>query len=106
MRRMISFAPVAHGTINVADNRFVLDNKLEEGFYLITIDESTYGQSCSCFLKITSSQYNNSTPFVSYEDSDRPSVILSHYSGEPNYLNLGTPDSMPAGSTVEVIRIA
>lgn len=106
MRRMISFTPVAHGTINVADNRFVLDNKLEEGFYLININESTYGQTATCFLKIGSNPYSNSTAFVSFEDSDRQAVILTHYSGEPNYLNLGTPESMPADSTVEVIRIA
>ena len=106
MRRMISFTPVAHGTINVTDNRFVLDNKLEEGFYLININESTYGQTCTCFLKVGSNPYSNSTAFVSFEDADRQAVILTHYSGEPNYLNLGTPDSMPTGSTVEVIRIA
>ena len=106
MRRMISFAPVAKGTISVADNRFVLDNKLEEGFYLININESLYGQTCTCFLKVGSNQYSNSTAFVSFEDSDRQAVILTYFSGEPNYLNLGTPDSMPADSTVEVIRIA
>lgn len=106
MRRMISFAPVAKGTINTTDNRFVLDNKLEKGFYLIIMDEPTYQQSCSCFLKITDATYSNSTVFIPAVDSDGQSTILSFASGEPNILSIGFADLFPAGSTVEVIRIA
>ena len=106
MRRMISFAPVAHGTINVAENRFELDNKLEEGFYLINIKEPSYEQSCSCFLKVTNMSYNNSTVFLPAEDLDGQSTILSYFLQEPTYLHIGIAELFPAGSTIEVVRIA
>lgn len=106
MRRMISFTPVAHGTINTAENRFELDNKLEKGFYLIVINEKTYQQSCSCFLKITDSTYNNSTVFLPAVDSDGQSTIVYFASGQPTYLGIGIASLFPADSTVEVIRIA
>ena len=106
MRRMISFTPVAKGTVNLTDNRFDLDNKLEKGFYLIVMTEPTYEQSCSCFLKITDATYNNSTVFIPAVDSDGQSTILSFASGQPNMLSIGIADLFPAGSTLEVIRIA
>lgn len=106
MRRMISFAPVAKGTIDLTNNRFVLDNKLEEGFYLIVMTEPTYQQSCSCFLKVTSNTYNNSTVFLPAVDSDGQSTILYLAAAEPTYLNIGIAELFPADSTVEVIRIA
>lgn len=106
MRRMISFAPVAKGTINITENRFELDNKLEEGFYLIVMTEPTYQQSCSCFLKVTSNTYNNSTVFLPAVDSDGQSTILYRASAEPSYLHIGIAELFPAGSTVEVFRIA
>lgn len=106
MRRMISFAPVAHGTINITENRFDLDNKLEKGFYLIVMTEPTYEQSCSCFLKITDSTYSNSTVFIPAVDSDGQSTMLSFASGQPNILTIGIADLFPTGSTLEVIRIA
>ena len=103
---MISFAPVAKGTINTTENHFVLDNKLEKGLYLIIMDESSYQQSCSCFLKITDATYCNSTVFIPAADSDGQSTILSFASGQPNMLSIGIADLFPAGSTLEVIRIA
>ena len=106
MRRMISFTPVAKGTVNLTENRFDLDNKLEKGFYLIVMEEPTYQQSCSCFLKITDNTYCNSTVFIPAVDSDGQSTILSFASGQPNMLSIGIPDLFPAGSTLEVIRIA
>ena len=106
MRRMISFAPVAKGTVNLTENRFDLDNKLEKGFYLILMEEPTYQQSCSCFLKITDATYCNSTVFIPAVDSDGQSTILAFASGQPNMLTIGIPDLFPAGSTLEVIRIA
>ena len=106
MRRMISFTPVAKGTVNLTDNRFDLDNNLEKGFYLIVMTEPTYQQSCSCFLKITDDTYCNSTVFIPAVDSDGQSTILSFASGQPNMLSVGFADLFPAGSTVEVIRIA
>ena len=106
MRRMISFTPVAKGTVNLTENRFDLDNKLEKGFYLIVMKEPTYQQSCSCFLKITDDTYCNSTVFIPAVDSDGQSTILSFASGQPNMLSIGIADLFPAGSTLEVIRIA
>ena len=103
---MISFTPVAKGTINNTENRFELDNKLEKGFYFIVMTEPTYQQSCSCFLKITDITYNNSTVFIPAVDSDGQSTILSFASGQPSYLTIGIADLFPAGSTIEVIRIA
>ena len=106
MRRMISFTPVAKGTVNLTENRFDLDNKLEKGFYLIIMDEPSYQQSCSCFLKITDATYCNSTVFIPAADSDGQSTILSFYMRKPNILTIGFADLFPAGSTIEVIRIA
>ena len=106
MRRMTSFTPVAHGTVNVTENSFVLDNDLEKGFYLIIMDEPSYQQSCSCFLKITDATYCNSTVFIPAADSDGQSTILSFYMRKPNILTIGVADLFPAGSTIEVIRIA
>ena len=106
MRRMISFTPVAKGTINVTENRFDLDNNLEKGFYLIVMTEPSYDQSCSCFLKITDSGYCNSTVFIPAVDSDGQSTILSYGSTEPNHLQIPVPGLFPAESTLEVIRIA
>lgn len=106
MRRMISFTPVAKGTINMTENRFELDNKLEKGFYLINMEEPTYGQSCSCFLKITDSTYSNSTVFLPAVDSDGQSTIIYFASGQPTYLSIGIANLFPADATIEVIRIA
>ena len=106
MRRMTSLTPVAHGTVNVTENSFVLDNDLEKGFYLIIMDEPSYQQSCSCFLKITDATYCNSTVFIPAADSDGQSTILSFYMRKPNILTIGFADLFPAGSTIEVIRIA
>ena len=106
MRRMISFTPVAKGTVNLTENRFDLDNNLEKGFYLIVMTEPTYQQSCSCFLKITDDTYCNSTVFIPAVDSDGQSTILNFASGQPNILTIGIADLFPAGSTLEVIRIA
>ena len=106
MRRMISFTPVAKGTINLTDNRFELDNKLEKGFYFIVMTEPTYEQSCSCFLKVTDNTYNNSTVFLPAVDADGQSTILFRSATEPSYLHIGIADLFPAGSTVEVYRIA
>ena len=107
MRRMISFTPVAHGTINTTENRFDLDNKLEKGFYLIVIKEPSYNQSCSCFLKITDGiYYHRSTVFIPATSSDGQSTVLSFNKQHPSYLSIPIPDLIPSGSTLEVIRIA
>lgn len=106
MRRMISFTPVAKGTINLTENRFDLDNNLEKGFYFINMTEPTYEQSCSCFLKIADTTYSNSTVFIPAVDSDGQSTILSFASGQPNMLTVGVPDLFPANSTIEIFRIA
>lgn len=106
MRRMISFAPIAKGTINLTENRFELDNKLGEGFYWIVMTEPTYEQSCSCFLKVTSNTYNNSTVFLPAVDADGQSTILFRSATEPSYLHIGIAELFPTGSTIEVYRIA
>ena len=106
MRRMISFTPVAKGTINVTENRFELDNKLEKGFYLINMSEPSYDQSCSCFLKVANNTYANTTVFIPAVDSDGQSTILSFNIQDPSYLIIPIPNLFPAGSTVEVYRIA
>ena len=105
MRRMISFTPVAHGTINTAADKFELDNKLEKGFYLIVIKERSYNESCSCFLKVTDGiYYHRSTVFKSALSDAQPTA-LSFNIQHPDYLSIPK-DSIPTGSTVEVYRIA
>ena len=105
MRRMISFTPVAHGTINTAADKFELDNKLEKGFYLIVIKERSYNESCSCFLKVTDGiYYHRSTVFKSALSDAQPTA-LSFNIQHPDYLSIPK-NSIPTGSTVEVIRIA
>ena len=107
MRRMISFTPVAHGTINDTADKFELDNKLEKGFYLIVIREGSYNQSCSCFLKITKGiYYHRSTVFIPATSPDGQSTILYFNKQHPSYLNIPIPNLIPSGSTVEVYRIA
>ena len=105
MRRMISFTPVAHGTINTTADKFELDNKLEKGFYLIVIKERSYNESCSCFLKVTDGiYYHRSTVFKSALSDVQPTALTFNIQ-HPDYLSIPK-DSIPTGSTVEVIRIA
>ena len=105
MRRMISFTPVAHGTINTTADKFELDNKLEKGFYLIVIKERSYNESCSCFLKVTDGiYYHRSTVFKSALSDAQPTALTFNIQ-HPDYLSIPK-NSIPTGSTVEVIRIA
>ena len=105
MRRMISFTPVAHGTINTTADKFELDNKLEKGFYLIVIKERSYNESCSCFLKITDGiYYHRSTVFKSALSDAQPAALTFNIQ-HPDYLSIPK-DSITTGSTVEVYRIA
>lgn len=105
MRRMISFTPVAHGTINTAADKFELDNNLEKGFYLIVIKERSYNESCCCFLKVADGiYYHRSTVFKSALSDVQPTA-LSFNIQHPNILYIPK-DSIPTGSTIEVIRIA
>lgn len=106
MRRMISFTPVAHGTINTAADKFELDNNLEKGgFYLIVIKERSYNESCCCFLKVADGiYYHRSTVFKSALSDVQPTALTFNIQ-HPDYLSIPK-DSIPTGSTVEVIRIA
>ena len=105
MRRMISFAPVAKGTINTAADKFELDNKLEKGFYLIVIKEPSYNESCSCFLKVADGiYYHRSTVFKSAYSDVQPTALTFNIQ-HPDYLSIPK-NSIPTGSTVEVYRIA
>ena len=105
MRRMISFAPVAKGTINTAADKFELDNKLEKGFYLIVIKEPSYNESCSCFLKVADGiYYHRSTVFKSASSDVQPTALTFNIQ-HPDYLSIPK-NSIPTGSTVEVYRIA
>ena len=104
---MISFTPVAKGTINDTMDKFELDNKLGKGFYLIVMKEGPYNQSCICFLKITDDiYYHRSTVFIPATSPDGQSTILYFNKQHPSYLNIPIPNLFPSGSTVEVIRIA
>lgn len=105
MRRMISFTPVAHGTINTAADKFELDNKLEKGFYLIVIKERSYNESCSCFLKVADGIYYHRSTVFKTALSDVQPTALSFNIQHPDYLSIPK-DSIPTGSTVEVYRIA
>ena len=88
MRRMISFTPVAHGTINTAADKFELDNKLEKGFYLIVIRERSYNESCSCFLKVTDGiYYHRSTVFKSALSDVQPTALTFNIQ-HPDYLSI------------------
>lgn len=105
MRRMISFTPVAHGTINTAADKFELDNKLEKGFYFIVIREGSYNESCCCFLKVADGiYYHRSTVFKSAFSDVQPTALTLNMQ-HPEYLSIPK-DSIPTGSTVEVFRIA
>ena len=107
MRRMISFTPVAHGTINNARNKFELDNKLEKGFYLIAMKEGPINESCICFLRITdATYYHRSTVFIPTTSANGQSTILYFNKQHPSDLNIPIAELFPSGSTVEVIRIA
>lgn len=105
MRRMISFTPVAHGTINTTADKFELDNKLEKGFYLIVIKERSYNESCSCFLKVTDGIYYHRSTVFKTALSDAQPTALSFNIQHPDYLSIPK-DSIPTGSTIEVFRIA
>ena len=105
MRRMISFTPVAHGTINTAADKFELDNKLEKGFYLIVIKERSYNESCSCFLKVADGIYYHRSTVFKTAVSDAQPTALSFNIQHPDYLSIPK-NSIPTGSTVEVYRIA